>query len=409
MLASGKAVPAHVPRDRVVEFDIYDPPRKGEDYERGWKELQDSSPDIIWTAANGGHWIATRGAVIREIFDDYRHFSSSVLMAPRERGEIKLLPTAVDPPAHRAYRSLLNRGLSPGAIRLLEAGIRRYTVELVENLRQRGRCEFIEDFARHLPLAVFFQLADLPVGDKDMLGRWMEQVMRPDGSMTQDDAMGRFAAYLSPYIHARRAAPGADLISTIASGSIDRRPISDDESVQMCTALVLGGLDTVIAFMSFTMNFLARSPDSRRHILQKPEQMPAVIEELFRRFPVGTNMRLVNEDYEFHGVLLKGGDLISMPQILHSLDERIYATPLDVDFTRNTAGYSAFGHGVHRCPGSFLAKTEIRVLLEEWLPRIPDFSIDGDAPISVSTGVTSGIFKLPLRWPQHGIDDGRCR
>lgn len=398
MLSSGTKFPAHVPKDRVVDFDIYNPPCKDEGYAFAWKDLQDRSPELIWSICNGGHWIATRGKVMREIFDDYKHFSSSVLMAPRERGEIKLLPTAVDPPRHRSYRSLLNRGLAPAAIRIMEDGIRSYTIELVEKLEGIGRCEFIEDFARHLPLGVFFKLADLPLSDRDMLGRWMEQVLRPDGSMTQEEAMGRFADYLLPYIRARRQKPGSDMISTIVSGVIDERPITDDEAIQMCTALVLGGLDTVIAFMSFTMNYLARSPESRRYILENPREISNVVEELFRRFPVGTNMRLVKEDYEFHGVLLKEDDLISMPQILHSLDEHIYEKPLEIDFTRNAAGYCAFGHGVHHCPGSFLAKVEIRVLLEEWLPRIPNFELEPGAPISVSTGVTSGIFHLPLRW-----------
>lgn len=397
MASSGEAIPAHVPPDRVVDFNVYDPPEKGEGYALAWKRLQDRSPEIVWSTRNGGHWIATRGEVIREIFEDYKRFSSSVIMAPRSRGEIKLLPTAVDPPTHRAYRSLLNKGLSPAAVRRLEAAIRSCTVELVERLRPAGRCEFIAEFARHLPLTVFFELANLPIADRDMLGSWMEQVIRPDGSMTQDEAMGKFAAYLLPYIEARRGTPGDDLISSMLAGKIGDRTISDDEAIQMCTALVLAGLDTVIAFMSFAMNHLAGNPRSRRYVLDNLREINHVVEELCRRFPVGTNARLVREDYEFHGLLLKGDDLISMPQILHSLDERIYERPLEVDFRRNPGGYCTFGHGVHHCPGSFLAKLEIRILLEEWLPRIPEFELQHGTAIRVSTGVTSGIFNLPLR------------
>ena len=87
-----------------------------------------------------------------------------------------------------------------------------------------------------------------------------------------------------------------------------------------------------------------------------------------------------------------------MPQILHALDDALYSNPLEVDFNRNTAGYCTFGHGVHRCPGAFLAKMEIRILIEEWLRRIPDFAIEPGASTPVMTGITSGIFNLPLRW-----------
>jgi cytochrome P450 len=87
-----------------------------------------------------------------------------------------------------------------------------------------------------------------------------------------------------------------------------------------------------------------------------------------------------------------------MPQVLHNLDERAYERPLEVDFSRNPGGYVTFGQGVHRCPGSFLAKSEVMILLEEWLPRIPDFELAPDAKIEIATGTTSGIFNLPLRW-----------
>lgn len=71
---------------------------------------------------------------------------------------------------------------------------------------------------------------------------------------------------------------------------------------------------------------------------------------------------------------------------------------MEVDFKRNSAGYVTFGQGIHHCPGSFLAKTEVTILLEEWLPRIPDFEIQPGANVTVSTGTTSGILNLPLMW-----------
>jgi camphor 5-monooxygenase len=390
--------PIHVPKERVVDFDVYNPPEKGSGYFRAWKDFQDRSPELVWTSRNGGHWIAMRGAAIRHIFSDPKRFSSSVILLPRERGAIHLPPTTLDPPVHRPFRALLNKGLSPVVVRGAEQYVRDYAVELLERIKPRGRCEFVHDFARFLPLQVFFRLANLPMTDRDMLELWMTQIIRPDGSMTQEEAMANFANYLKPHIEDRRLHPGEDLLSAVAGGSIDGRPITLEEAISMGSTLLIGGLDTVIAFMGFIMNYLAGAPDARAYIRQHRDKTNAVIDELFRRFPVGTNVRRVAEDIDFYGVGLKSDDLICMPQVLHSLDERVYERPMEVDFTRNAAGYVSFGHGVHRCPGSYLAKMEVAILLEEWLPRIPDFEVDSGAEITVSTGTTSGIFNLPLRW-----------
>ena len=395
-------IPAHVSNEQVVDFDIYNPMRGGTDYFGTWKAFQEESAPIVWTVANGGHWIATRGAIIREIFEDFAHFSSKVIFAPRARGEIRLLPVTADPPLHRSYRALMNKSLSPAAIRLMEQTVRDSTIALVERIQANGHCDFIEDFAKLLPIGVFFQMANLPTKDQAQLGHWMEQIMRPDGSMTQEEAMAHFSGYLIPYIHQRRKTPGTDILSALVSGQIEGRDVTDDEAIQLCTSIVLGGLDTVITLMSFVMWHLAQSLSARRYLIDQPRAIGGAVEELCRRFPVGTNARLVQEDYLFHGVFLKRDDLISMPQILHALDGSIYSNPLEVDFRRNTADYCTFGHGVHRCPGAFLAKTEIRILIEEWLRRIPEFEIQPGTSPTVTTGITSGIFELPLQWSVNG-------
>jgi len=111
------------------------------------------------------------------------------------------------------------------------------------------------------------------------------------------------------------------------------------------------------------------------------------------------NARLVTQDFVFHDTNLKAGDMVSMPQALYSLDETIYERPLEVDFKRNASGYVSFGHGVHRCPGAFLGKSELSIMLEEWIKRIPDFEIPPGVKTHVTSGVTSGIFNLPLHWP----------
>ncbi len=392
------SLPGHVPPARVIDLDVYNPSPELDDPAEAWAKLHDREEAILWTRGNGGHWIATRGSSIKAILEDHESFSSNVLMVPRERGLSNLLPTAADPPRHRPFRMLIQQALTPAAVRELEAGIREMSRSLIAGIAPRGRADFMADFASQLPTGVFLKLANLPVSDFPLLYGWMESVMRPDGSADQGELMQRFADYLLPILRERKANPGSDVMSAIATAVIDGQPISEDDAVNMATTLVLGGLDTVAALMSFAWDYLARDPDLQVLLVAHPERIRDAVEEVCRRFPVGTNTRVTARDTQIDGVTIKAGDLVTTPQILHALDPREYTDPMRFDIDRQTGGYSSFGHGVHRCPGSFLGKVELRIALEEWLAAIPSFRIAEGARVRVSPGVTAGIFSLPLSW-----------
>jgi camphor 5-monooxygenase len=86
--------PAHIPADRIRDVNIYALPGQEADFHAAWKALQDSSPDLIWTPQNEGHWIAMRGDVLAEVQSDHERFSSSVIVLPKSVGEQhKLIPT----------------------------------------------------------------------------------------------------------------------------------------------------------------------------------------------------------------------------------------------------------------------------------------------------------------------------
>ena len=396
------AIPAHVPPDRVIDLDVYNPAPELDDPVEAWKALHDRDEAVLWTTGNGGHWIATRGSSIKAILNDHESFSSNVLMVPRERGLSNLLPTAADPPRHRPFRMVIQQAFAPASVRAMEAGIRTLSRELIAQLAPRGEADFMEDFASRLPTGVFLQIANLPVEDFGLLYGWMEAVMRPDGSADQGELMQRFSDYLLPILKARKADPGDDVISAIATAEIDGQPITQDDAVNMATTLLLGGLDTVAALMSFVWDHLARNPQLQRVLADNPARIRDAVEEYCRRFPVGTNTRLTARDTEIDGVTIRAGDLVTTPQILHAIDDREYPDPLVFDIDRQTGGYSSFGHGVHRCPGSFLGKVELRIALEEWLAAIPQFAIAPGARVKVTPGVTAGIFSLPLVWPVAG-------
>ncbi len=386
--------PEHVPPERVVDVDLYRMPEAERDLHRGWKQLQDSSSfGLVWTPRNGGHWIVTRGQYIARIYADHETFSSNITIVPRKWGEkFPLRPTTLDPPLHAPLRRPINAALNGKTVRFAEPRIRALAVEAIEAVRPSGRCEFILDVAAPIPIAVFMHLANLPLASARVLPRYGEE---PAESETP--IMDRFAAFLRPYIAERRREPGSDILSRIATSETDGRRISEDEAVDVATAVLTGGLDTVVSMLGMSMAFLARSPGHRTRLVAEPGVMRSAVAELLRRFPLMTKARLLKRDCEIEGVWLKAGDMIVLPP-LHGLDEREFVDPLAVDFDRPPAPNSSFGNGVHRCPGAFLAQTELAIVIEEWLRRIPEFEIDPARPPRMRSGVLNAMLELGLRW-----------
>jgi cytochrome P450 len=126
--------------------------------------------------------------------------------------------------------------------------------------------------------------------------------------------------------------------------------------------------------------------------------IPAAVEELLRRYSIPLVSRRVTRDLELGGVQMKAGDLVILETCLHGLDQNAWPDPMRVDFKRRTTEHMAFGKGIHKCPGANLARTEIRIFLEEWLKRIPHFTLKpGDEPVTAN-GAVMGVIRLPLAW-----------
>jgi cytochrome P450 len=399
--SANDAIPSNVPSDRVVDFDIYNPPNLEQGFHAAWQALHGSGvADLVWTTRNGGHWIATRGELIRDVFGDYKRFSSRVILVPKAVGEQhQMIPTTVDPPQHHRYRTLLNDGLAPRTVGRLEAEVRRTAVELIEAFRADGHCNFTTAYADHFPIRIFMSLVDLPAADAVKLKHWSDQLIRPDGSMTFEEAKERIYEYLRPVVAARLGGSGTDMITQMINRQIEGRALTSAEMLDLTAQVMIAGLDTVVNFLGFAFLFLAQNPEHRRALAANPQQeSAAAVDELLRRFPVVTVAREVRHDMEIDGVQVKQGDMIVVPTPLVGTDSRMNERPLEVNFQRQGAQHATFGNGRHLCPGSHLARLELRVTLEEWFSRIPEFTLAPGAKITFHSGIVGVVDALPLVW-----------
>ncbi len=396
--------PENVPPERVVDFDMYHPPGVTADFHAAWQRLHaPGTPDLVWTPRNGGHWIATRGALIREISADWQRFSSRVIIVPKAAGELhKLIPTTIDPPQHHRYRTVLNETLAPRLVGHLEGHVRATAVDLIEPVVAQGHCNFTTAYAEVFPIRIFMGLVGLPIEDAGKLKAWADQMIRPDGSMPFEVAKQHIWDYLAPWIEARRGGTGDDLITRMINRPVDGRPLTRDEELQLTSQVMIAGLDTVVNFLGFVFLFLARHPEHRRALVEDPTLIPAAVEELLRRYPIVTVAREVRDDLDFDGVLLKRGDMVVIPGPLVGTDARLNERPLEVDFRRQGAVHGTFGNGRHMCPGSHLARLELRVTIEEWLKRIPDFAVAPGAELRFHSGIVGVVETLPLVWNAAG-------
>ena len=390
------SIPSRIPSHLVFDFDFMAPAGHEDDVHAAWKNAVAGAPDIFWTPRNGGHWVAVRADDIDVIHKDAERFSHESVTIPRQQG-MRLAPLEYDPPQHAALRAILSPSFGPKPMQELQDSVRVLCRELIDGLYALVECEFVQDFAKRLPIIVFLRLVDLPLSDREYLLVLTEKSVRGNAQQREEANQG-LSAYVQKWIVERRAQPGSDLISKIVNCKIDGKSLAPDVTFGMLANVIFGGLDTVAASLSFVTRWLADNPQVRRQLAANPAMISDADEEFYRRFGIPQTARVITRDFEYKGVPFGRGDQIMVSKTLHGLDERRYPEPFKVDFHRKRALHAAFGDGPHRCPGSFLARQELRIFLEEWLVRIPEVSIKpGSKPVS-SSGMVNGMLSLPLVW-----------
>lgn len=393
--------PSHVPEELVRDVDLFNLPGARDDVHEAWKNIQRTMPRIYWTPRNKGYWMITRAKDIIEMQLDDERFSMKGALVPNNPRPFPAPPMDMDPPEHADYRLLVSPAFSPKVIASVEMAVRAFVSENIDRFIDRGECEFVSEFAKELPIIVFLTMVDLPIEDRHILLPHADIIAQSNDPEAIHAARMALMDYVAGKIEERRANPREDLISKIINAQIGGRPIDPQYALGMCTLLVSGGLDTVKNMVCFCTKFLATHPDHMRQLVDDPSLIPTAVEELFRRHGVSNTARLVRKDIEFCGVQLKAGDQIQGVSCLVGLDDDTVPDPMAVDFHRPLPiPQATFGNGPHRCPGSILARAEIRIFLEEWTKRIPVFGLKSGTRPDQNGGMVNNVREMWLSWPK---------
>ncbi|MBJ22801.1 MAG: cytochrome [Deltaproteobacteria bacterium] len=357
---------------------------------------------------------AIDGAPIISRYEDVtwalRHpeiFSSAMDLQIALGTERPMIPQQIDPPAQTKYRKILDPRFSKKRMKELTPQIRAEANALIDRFIDAGECEFDEAFAIPLPCNAFLHLMGLPSEELDHFLRMKNGIIRPQtltDDMNQVQAIrietGKsIYAYFEDLIAERRSDPRDDLMTYLMQAELEGEKLSHNEILDICFLFLLGGLDTVTATLGCSIAYLAENPEQRRRLVENDTLLDGAVEELLRwETPVTGVPRLLKQDITLGGIDLKAGQLVTLSLGASNTDDEEFGNAADVDFARERNRHLAFGAGAHRCLGSHLARIELRVAIEEWHKRIPDYSVKPGETPTYSAGIRE-VQYLPLVWP----------
>ncbi|GLY80970.1 cytochrome P450 [Actinoallomurus iriomotensis] len=373
-----------------------------DDRGEGYAILRAAGPVVH---ADTGYLVTTR-ELAEHVFKNPGTFSSQqafdTLGSP-----VPLVPIAFDPPAHTRYRRLLQPFFTPRAAATLEQAVRDDAVALIDTVAERGSCDVVTELARPIPAAAFLALFGIPAHDLDRLLSWREVIVQLadlSGSGEATPEAVRSAAELYAYVAAHvaecRAGRADGLLRDLFENDSADEPFTDEEAIGLCFIFVLAGVDTVTSALSLMFARLATHPELRRRLAEDPSAIPAAIEEMLRIDPPNAVIpRVAAKDVVLEGVRIPAGTSVGVAMGAVNRDPRELNDPDAFDPGREYNNLT-WGSGPHRCIGVHLARVQLRIVLEEWHRRIPEYELAPGARPQViwPTGVV-GINSVPVVFP----------
>src|SRR5215475_9719492 len=360
---------------------------------------------IAHTDRFGGGWLPTRYEDVAAIAYDTERFSSrSIIMGNwRPPSDIAPIggspPISSDPPFHQHARKLLLGAFTKTAISRQEPATRTFCHELIDKLEGRDVVDAAAEYAQHIPMRVIADMLGFPQEDGPKFKRFVENTLEGINLPPEEriERMHSLFNYLLEQIRDHVANPRADLTTFLVDAELYGNKLEADHVAGTMALLLIAGIDTTWSAIGSSLWHLARTPADRERLVAQPDLLATAMEEFLRAYAPVTMARLVKDDMQFSGVDMKADDWILLSFPAANRDPAQFDRASEVVIDREVNRHAAFGLGIHRCVGSHLARMELRVALEAWLARIPEFTLDDPAAVTWAAGQIRGPRALPLR------------
>ncbi|MGQ0826465.1 MAG: cytochrome P450 [Actinomycetota bacterium] len=364
-----------------------------------------------------GFWVITKYDDVVAVGRDGATFSS----AQRRGGVVGLEGTAeeygqfeqggnlmltMDAPEHTRHRKLVNRGFTPRRIRDLEPHIRELTNRILDEVIERGECDFVVDVAAELPLQVIAEMIGVPHEDRHKLFEWSNRMIGsedPEYIVSAEEVQGaqiEMFMYANALAQERREHPRDDIMTTLLTSEVDGDKLSDMDFNLFFLLLAVAGNETTRNSISHGIQAFCDHPDQYAKLVADPTLAKSATEEIVRwASPVMYFKRNVTKETEIRGQQIKEGDKVSIWYISANRDEDHFDDPFRFDIMRDPNEHVGFGGGgPHHCLGANLARMEIYVLLEEMARRIPTIKRTNHAK-PLRSNFIAGIKHLDVKFP----------
>ena len=361
----------------------------------------------VHEVAGLGMYMVTRHDLVLDVVRDPETFSNQFgqtsMPLPEEDRERMVavaaegyprVPTMLtaDPPDHTRYRRLVTKAFTPKAIAALEPTIRAITTSLIDSWIDRGRIEFVRDFAVPLPVRVIAAALNVPDERLDDFKKWSDDsiagigtALGIDGRLEAERGVNDFQRYFAGQLEQRRAAPQDDLLTNLLdarvsatdAGMEDARALDLPEMLSIIQQLLVAGNETTTKMLTEMVRLLAEHPDEWRRVQDDPARIELVVEETLRlSTPTQGMFRIATRDVTLGGVDIPAGARIVVAYCSANRDERLFTDPDEVVPERsNLKEHVAFGKGIHFCLGAALSRLEGRIVLEELSRRLDTIAL----------------------------------
>jgi cytochrome P450 len=361
----------------------------------GLRAMRERCP-VVHSDRYGGHWTLLGYEQVHRVAIDPGTFKSGDGV-PFPSNPFPPVPRIeVDPPLHKQFRAPLLDRFSPRAVARHEPYNREMIGGLIDALITKPEFEVVDELLQPMTGYVAAQFLGFPEADRPKLSHWAARVLANGDDI--GEVMLGMLGYFGEVYAARKAEPTDDVPTLLTTMHIDGEPMSQTYFVLTMSTIFVGGLDTTVSAGSHILEWLAEHPAERRLLRDEPDRIPVAVEEFLRYFsPLMSLRRVAVRDTEIDGHPIKAGETVLLHWLAANHDPAEFDRPDEVVLDRKRNRHFAFGSGPHRCIGSNVARQSLRLLLEELLARIGDWSLVPGRPAKRYPAVVRGVEELWLR------------